>query len=448
MYRLYGGLLVLAWAVVLPCQMLMTLLKRASPSPLRERLGHLPAGAAPGGFWIHAVSVGEVRLALSLLAALRRRFPGVVVHLTTATATGRALAAAGSGGAPPPESIASLPFDLPFAMGRLLDRLRPRAILILETEIWPNLLRLAAQRGVPVILVNGRISPRAYPRYRFAAPLLRRALPGMSLLGMQSREDADRIISLGADPRRVRVTGNLKFDLDPPPDDRHGVRRRLGLDDGAPLFVAGSTAAGEERPVLQAFATLRRSQPSARLVLAPRHPENFAAAERLAREAGHAVLLWSRLAADGSGAPGAGADARLAPPRFDVLVLDAMGVLPAIYTAADLVFVGGSLVPRGGHNILEPAAAGRPVLFGPHMENFRAAAEALTEAGAGFVARDGEELGNLLLRLVSDRAGYAVSATMARRVVETNRGALDRTILLVEEVLAPARATGLQAARP
>src|SRR5258706_2348607 len=135
MYRLYGALLVVSWAVVLPCQMLMTLLKRASPSPLRERLGHLPAGTSTGGFWIHAVSVGEVRLALSLLAALRRRFPGVAVHLTTATATGRALAAAGSGGAPPPESIAALPFDLPFAMGRLLDRLRPRAILILETEI-------------------------------------------------------------------------------------------------------------------------------------------------------------------------------------------------------------------------------------------------------------------------------------------------------------------------
>ncbi|HEV8701624.1 MAG TPA: glycosyltransferase N-terminal domain-containing protein [Candidatus Polarisedimenticolia bacterium] len=448
MYRLYAALLVLAWAVVLPCQMLMTFLKRASPTPLRERLGFPPDDAAAGGFWIHAVSVGEVRLALSLLASLRRRFPGVPVHLTTATATGRALAAAGTGGTRPPESIAALPFDLPFAMGRLLDRLRPRAILILETEIWPNLLRLAARRGVPVVLVNGRISPRAYPRYRLVRPLLHRALPGVSLFGMQSREDGDRIVSLGADGRRVRVTGNLKFDLDPPAADRQAVRLRLGLEDGEPLFVAGSTAAGEERPVLHAFALLRRSHPSARLVLAPRHPENFAAAERLAREAGHTVLLWSRLAADGPGAPAAGTARRPPPPRFDVLVLDAMGVLPVIYAASDLVFVGGSLVPRGGHNVLEPAAIGRPVLFGPHMENFRAAAEALTAAGAGFVARDADELGSLLLRLVSDRAGYAVSSTMARRVVETNRGALGRTIALVEEVLAPAPARGLQVARP
>jgi 3-deoxy-D-manno-octulosonic-acid transferase len=436
MYRLYGALLFLAWAAVLPCQMLMTVLKRTSLPPLRERLGHVPAGAAGGGFWIHAVSVGEVRLALSLMPSLRRRFPGAPVHLTTGTATGRALAA--TGGAAPPESIAALPFDLPFAMGRLLDGLRPRAILILETEIWPNLLRLCARRGVPVILVNGRISPRSYPRYRALGLFLRRALPGVSLFGMQSREDADRIVSLGADERRVRVTGNLKFDLAPPQADRQGVRRRLGLEDGAPLFVAGSTAAGEEPAVLEAFAALRRSHPSARLVLAPRHPENFAAAQRLARAAGHAVALWSRYTA-GS-----------APARasFDVLVLDAMGVLPEIYAASDLVFVGGSLVRRGGHNVLEPAALGRPVLFGPHMENFRAAAEALTAAGAGFVARDGDELGRLLLRLLSDRAGYAVASAMARRVVEANRGALDRTLALVEEALAPAPAPGLQDARP
>ena len=332
-------------------------------------------------------------------------------------------------------------------MARRLERLRPRAILILETEIWPNLLRLCAQEGVPVILVNGRISPRSFPRYRALRPFLRRALSCVSLFGMQSREDADRIVDLGADERRVRVTGNLKFDLAPPPADRQGVRLRLGLEDGAPLFAAGSTAAGEERAVLEAFAALRLSHPSARLVLAPRHPEDFATARRLAGEAGHAVALWTRLAAGQPERTGARGPAP-APARFDVLVLDVMGVLPDLYAASDLVFVGGSLVRRGGHNVLEPAALGRPVLFGPHMENFRAAAEALTAAGAGFVARDGEELGNLLVRLLSDRAGYAVASAMARRVVEANRGALDRTLALIEEILAPAPARGLQAARP
>src|SRR5882672_9673550 len=393
MYRVYGALLALAWAAVLPCQMLMSFLQRARPLPLRERLGFLPDDVSTDGFWMHAVSVGEMRLALRILPELRRRFPGAPVHVSTGTPTGRALATAGAGG-PPPESIGALPFDLPFAMGRLLDRLRPRAVLIVETEIWPNLLRLCAKRGVPVLLVNGRISSRSFPRYRALRGFVGRALPGFRTLGMQSRDDADRVISLGAPADRVVVTGNLKFDLEPP---------------------------------------------RARLVLAPRHPENFGAAERMARDAGHAVLAWSRLAERTADSPSAGA--------WEVLVLDRLGVLPEVYAAADLVFVGGSLVPRGGQNVLEPAAVGKPVLFGPLTDNFRAASEALVSAGAGFVARDGEELGRLLVRLLDDRAGYRVASAMARRVVETNRGALLKTMTMIEEALAPGDSMTLRAAR-
>jgi 3-deoxy-D-manno-octulosonic-acid transferase len=416
--------------------MVMAILKRTPRPPVRERLGWLPDGAPQGGFWIHAVSVGEVRLALRILAGLRQRFPGAPVHLTTGTATGRSLAGTGVGGAPP-ESLGALPVDLPFAMGRLLDRLRPRAVLIMETEIWPNLLRLCAARGVPVVLVNGRISPRSYPRYSALRPFLRRALGGFTTLGMQSREDADRIVDLGAAEDRVRVTGNLKFDLEPPRVDPDEVRRRLGVEAREPLFVAGSTAAGEERAVLRAFQALREADGRAHLVLAPRHPEDFASAERAARDAGHLVVTWSR--ADRTAATGA--------CSWDVLILDRLGILPEMYAAADLVFVGGSMVPRGGHNVLEPASLGKPVLFGPHTENVRAASEALVAAGGGFVARDAGELGRLLVRLLSDRAGYKVASVMAARVVEANRGALAKSLALIEEALAPAGERSRRAAR-
>jgi 3-deoxy-D-manno-octulosonic-acid transferase len=436
MYRIYGALTALAWAAVLPYQMLMAILKRTPRPSLRERLGYLPDGPPTGGFWVHAVSVGEVRLALRILPELRRRFPGASVHLTTGTATGRALAAAGAG-AIEAASVGSLPFDLPSTMGRLIDRLRPRAVLVMETEIWPNLLRLCSDRGVPALLLNGRISSRSYPRYRALRPFLRRSLEGFTTLGMQSSEDAQRIVGLGGAADRVRVTGNLKFDLEPPRVDPDQVRRRLGVEAPAPLFVAGSTAAGEERAVLQAFRALRGADPRARLILAPRHPEDFAAAARTARDAGLAVATWSRVSA-AAGAP---------VPRWDVLVVDALGILPELYAAADLVFVGGSLVRRGGQNVLEPASLGKPVLFGPHMENFRAAADALVAAGGGFVVRDGDDLGRCLLRLYGDRAGYRVASTMAARVVEANRGALPRTMQMIEEALAPAGSVVRRAAR-
>jgi 3-deoxy-D-manno-octulosonic-acid transferase len=434
MYGLYGALLRLAWAVVLPYQFVIALLSDGKAPRLRERLGHLPSSVHldRGGIWIHAVSVGEVRLALSLAGHLRVRLPGRAIHLTTVTPTGRAIAEEAARGtdAARPDSVSELPFDLVSCMDRFLDHLRPCAILIIETEIWPNMLRVAGRRRIPVALVNGRVSPRAFPRYHAVRRFLNRPLSEFRLLAMQSEEDAERIRALGAPHDRIRVTGNLKFDLPVQETDGTRVKRRLHIDDGSLVFVAGSTAPGEEAAVLHAFSSLRRQLPAARLVLAPRHPRDVESAAEALRDAAWRTVRWSALA--GGGSP---------VLEYDALLVDVVGVLPQLYAAADLAFVGGSLVARGGHNVMEPAALGLPVLFGPHMDNFRAAARALTEAGAGFVARNADELAALVVRLAEDRTAYRVAASMARRVVQANRGAMNRTVDLIEEASRSARVT-------
>ena len=441
MYAVYGLLLRLAWAALLPYQIVIGSLGRAGPPPLGERFGLLPAGACrPGGFWVHAVSVGEVRIALPLVAGLKLRFPGVPVHLTTTTHTGRRLAESAADGpgaaAGGPDSLSQFPFDLPGSMRRLLDRLQPRALLLIETEIWPNLLRLCERRGVPAILVNGRISERHFPRYHLVRGFLRRVLGGMRRLGMQSEEDAARILALGAPPGRVTVTGNLKFDLPPPDIDPRTVRQRMGLDPGSLLFVAGSTAPGEEEPILDAFRALRERHPGLRLAIAPRHPERFARAAEILGGAELRGRRWS--------------DAEVPPAGdgWDCMLIDVMGVLPQLYAAADVVFVGGSLVPHGGHNVLEVAVLGKPVLFGPHMNNFRQVARALTEAGAGFVTHDAAQLADRASSLLSDPALRDSAGRLARGVIERNRGALERSLAMISEVCRSSPPTGPAAPAP
>ncbi|MFQ5876827.1 MAG: 3-deoxy-D-manno-octulosonic acid transferase [Acidobacteriota bacterium] len=433
----------LAWAAVLPYQIVIPRWSGGPGPRLRERLGYPsePAGVRPGGLWLHAVSVGEVRLALPLLEGLRDRLPERSIHLTTGTAGGRALAeAAHRRGVPPgPDSLSALPFDFPGPMRRILDRLAPCAVVLLETEIWPNLLRLCGRRGTPVVLANGRISPRSFPRYRAVRRFLRRVLADVRLFGMQSEEDAERIVGIGAPRDRVSVTGNLKFDLPVPDAESAEVRRRLGLRDRSPLFLAGSTAPGEESPVLEAYAMLRQFDPRARLIFVPRHPEDASRAEAAFRSARLNTARWSRTGAGSAGGPPGGATEGPAA-RHQVLIVDAVGLLPELYAAADVVFVGGSLVPRGGHNILEPAALGKPVLFGPHVENFRSAARTLVAAGGGFVVRDGRALGQLGVRLLSDRDVREAAASAARQVVRANRGAMRRTLDMIQAIIPPSAA--------
>lgn len=395
---------------------------------MRERWGRLPAGIDPGGrpsIWIHAVSVGEVQAARTLIPGLRERYPGHRLWLSTTTQTGRAVAA----GIDSADGLFYFPLDLPPAVDRVLDRVRPVLFVAVDTELWPNLLRRCARRGVRTMLVNGRISDRSYPRYRLVRRWFRRVLADVDRCCAQSEESARRLVELGAPAERVVTTGNLKFDLPPPPrpDSRRragDVPRMPGLAADRPVLMAASTHAGEEGPVLDAFRRLRARAPGLFLVLAPRHPERGAEVTALAARRGLAAVRRSRSPEDGGGA-------------VDVVVLDTVGELAALFRVATVVFLGGSLVPAGGHNVIEPAAWGKPVVFGPHMQNFAEIADLFLANGAARRIGGVRELEPVLADLLADPRQRAALGSAARSLVEANRGAAARSLAEIAAVLPP-----------
>jgi 3-deoxy-D-manno-octulosonic-acid transferase len=301
----------------------------------------------------------------------------------------------------------------------------------METEIWPNLLRACRTRGVHTVVINGRISSRSYPRYRIVRPFFRRVLADVDRFCMQSEESARRLVDLGAAPSKVTVTGSLKFDsLELPASTPHGkprerVLRFFRIAVNRTVIVAGSTMRGEESAVLRAFARIKATMPSALLVVAPRHTERFGEVERLARDAGFVTTRRSELPID-------------AEPRADVVVLDSIGELAQLYQLATAVFVGGSLVDHGGHNILEPAVFGKPIVFGPHMQNFKEIADTFVSNDAAVQLQSERELDDALLALVTDPVRRARLGAAARALVEANRGAKTKTLAVIGELLPPA----------
>ncbi len=380
---------------------------------LRERLGLAPL-PTPGAVWVHGASVGEILAASRLVDHLQKR--GHAVVTSTVTLSGRQVMRRSR-----PEVPCHLaPLDHPWCVEVALARAAPSALVLIESELWPSWIAAARRRGVPVALVSGRVSDRTYPRYRrlrFAVgPTLRR----LSAIGARTPVDRDRLLALGAPPARVSVTGDLKL-------ERDDVPRPLAADleralRGRSLFVAGSTHAGEEGAALAALAELERQGLRAALVLAPRHPERAAEVTRGVRRAGRRVRRRSALGdepiADG-----------------EVLVLDSVGELPAVYARADVAFVGGSLVPRGGHNVLEPALAGRPVLYGRYTANVRHAIEILAPCGAGRRVDDARALGAAVAQLLRDPAAARRRGEAGRDALARHRGSAERVADLIESML-------------
>jgi 3-deoxy-D-manno-octulosonic-acid transferase len=369
--------------------------------------------------WIHAVSVGEVVAAVPLIRALAKRYPDYPLLVTTVTPTGAARVAAIFGDT---VTHAYIPFEAPPAVNRFFAATNPQITMVLETEIWPNLYRGCGVRGIPLLLVSARISPRSVNSYRRLVPLFRETLSHGIIIAAQSEADADRFLSLGAAPERTRVTGNIKFDIELAPDlaDK-GREFRHELFGERPVWIAASTHDGEETAILDAHRSLLESRPDLLLILVPRHPQRFDAVRELVEN--QRMTMVART------------EERVCDDDTQVFLGDTMGELPLFYAASDVAFVAGSLVPVGGHNLLEPAALGLPLLSGPHVFNAQEIADMFVETGACRITEGSEAIAAAVAELVVDRQEARRMGELGRQILERNRGALARLLGMVEPLL-------------
>lgn len=392
-----------------------------------ERFGLAPARAdARPLVWLHAVSVGEVQASMPLVAGLCRRFPDHRLLVTTTTATGAEHARRVFG-----EQVAHawFPYDTPDAVARFLRRTRPALLLLMETELWPNLLRACARRRIPSLLVNARLSERSLRRYMRLRPLVAAMLRDLTGVAAQTEADAERLRTLGMRPGRTRVTGSLKFDVRLPDDLETRVEACRGdCGPGRPVWIAASTHEGEEEQVLTAHARVRDELPSALLLLAPRHPVRAPQVAELIERRGFSCRRRSA--------------GEVCEAGTQVYLIDTLGELIPFFGAVDAAFVGGSLVAVGGHNLLEPAAVSRPIVSGPHHFNFAEIGERLRAAGALSVVEDSSTLAAEILALLRDPATRRRRGEAARSVVDQCTGAAERLLAWLDGILADGRAGG------
>jgi 3-deoxy-D-manno-octulosonic-acid transferase len=450
-YYIYSLLLGIAAVVLTPYWLVQGLRHGKYFSNLLERLGFSSPSFrtdpnSQGAILLHAVSVGEVLSGVSLARRLKEVYPNRPLVISTTTISGNALARERM---PFADAVIYFPLDWAFCVRRALNAIKPSLVIIFETEIWPNFLRRARRRNIPVLFVSGRISDRSFLRYQnylgafgfFLRPFLKRVLADPSAFLMQSEKDAGRVRFLGAPADRVRASGNLKYDLDLPDPTpvSHWLETEVLRTGRTPVIVAGSVVATEEPLALIAFGTLQGEYPNALLVLAPRKPERFEAAADFIHESRRKFLRRSQLpiqtsSNSASASTSSNADT-LIPKDVTVLLLDSIGELASIYRCADGVFVGGSLVPSGGHNILEPAAFGKIPVFGPSMENFSEMASRFVSSGAAVQVESPEDAGVAWIEMFRDPDRMRAMGETARALVEDSRGATDRALAVISGFL-------------
>lgn len=428
MYLLYSFLLTLGFLLLLPRFVVDAFRNGKYVTGLRQRLGEVPRLDSQRAqvIWVHCVSVGEAQAAQSLINALAKTFPGFRLAISTTTVAGQNVARQIY--ALQAEAIFYFPIDWGWAVRRTLNRIRPTAILVMETELWPQLFRQARKGDISLVVVNGRISDKSFKRYLRIRPFIRRVLGDITLGVMQTDKDAERIRALGLDVERIRVSGNLKFDsaaIEVSDALTNEIRDRFSLREDDLLVVGASTHAGEETILLHAFKQISQSHPAARLMLVPRHPERFSEVASLLESSGfkfarRASPPWEK---DGSA---------------QVILLDTIGELRAVYPLADIVFVGGSLVPHGGHNVIEPAQLGVCTVTGPHTRNFAAIVKTMRDDDALIQlspTADADELSSTIQQLLDDATQRQAIGQRAKAVCDYNRGATNKTMDYLSKVL-------------
>jgi 3-deoxy-D-manno-octulosonic-acid transferase len=455
-YFIYSLLMGFTALLLLPYWLVQGLRQGKYLSNLGQRLGfsfpslaNLPADR-PGAIWIHAVSVGEALSGVTLARRLKEAYPNRPLIVSTTTITGQVLARERM---PFADAVIYFPLDWAFCVRRALDAVRPSLVLVLETEIWPNFLREAGKRKIPVLFISGRISDRSFKRYQrflgpfgfFLRPFLKDALSKASGFLMQSEKDAERIRALGAPAVRVRVSGNLKYDFELPVATplSNWLEEEAKRRGRSPVIVAGSVVATEEPHVLIAFGTLQGEYPKALLVLAPRKPERFDSAAEFIDESHRKFIRRSKLAIPGPSRAAGGSENGAISDDVTVVLVDSIGELASLYRVADGVFVGGSLVPSGGHNILEPAAFGKIPVFGPSMENFAEIASRFVSAGAAVQVESPEDVGVAWIGFFRNPERMNKMGDTARNLVESSRGAADRALAEIGKLLDGADSSGL-----
>ena len=415
----YSFLIVFSTPFVLLYFAIRGLRDKAYASRWRERFGFVSDHMPTGGIWIHAASVGEFNAAGPLIKALIKRHPGTQVTVTTLTPTGSERVQRELGDK---VSHCYIPFDLPGTVNRFLKRVQPRLIIVMETEIWPNLYLQSEKMGIPLLMANARLSMRSVVRFRRFSRFIKSVLQTVDWIGAQSKADAARLASCGAELERITMTGNLKFDLNVAASlNEQALALRFQWGRERPVLVAGSTHEADENVILPAFVELLKSLPEALLILVPRYPERFARAAQQANNAGLRTELYSQGEACSTGA--------------QCFVIDTIGQLMTYYACADVAFVGGSMGEQGGHNALEPAALGKPVLLGPNMDNAKEIVNQLLLCNAARQVNNQRDFEQAAKEILTDGVLRDNMGQAGQQLVEKNKGALDLTLKAVEKLL-------------